>query len=317
VDAGLWLQGHEFQAEIVDKTGAIHSGTVVEIEGMRFDKNTGNELYFEEEGHLHTPLDAQDSRFRLEQHGNVFMLAGSSSKGIDHYFRSEVLAATPVMIGGEELNFNLVKELSGRYGKDIVAMVRLISKDKAQKIKETGLPKGFFFYKKSGQKYVGMYNLESVSTEQFLTLKDCLSWLLFIAELDRFVNSQRSGHTKEIAAKRSENPTPTTIKFVGKETGHKIIETRAPKGLFFLKDVARQRYIGIDNTTGDAWVEEFSRVDDCFRWLTGLIEADRGEEVRQSVRQRVQAAIEQRDFQEKQQPKQERKLKQEQEQTKI
>jgi phosphoribosylaminoimidazole (AIR) synthetase len=26
-------------------------------------------------------------------------------------------------------------------------------------------------------------------------------------------------------------------------------------------------YVGIDNSTGDAWVEEFRRLSDCLRWL--------------------------------------------------
>lgn len=44
-----------------------------------------------------------------------------------------------------------------------------------------------------------------------------------------------------------------------------LIENRSPKGLFYT--VGYDCYIGIDNTTRDAWVEEFETLDECTSWL--------------------------------------------------
>ena len=46
-----------------------------------------------------------------------------------------------------------------------------------------------------------------------------------------------------------------------------IIRTRNPIGRFWQKD--GDLYIGIDNTTGDAWVEEFTAIEYCLAWLEG------------------------------------------------
>ena len=44
-----------------------------------------------------------------------------------------------------------------------------------------------------------------------------------------------------------------------------IIENREPRGLFYwIKD---GKYIGIDNRTGDAWVEAFDTRKECFDWI--------------------------------------------------
>lgn len=40
-----------------------------------------------------------------------------------------------------------------------------------------------------------------------------------------------------------------------------------PRGLFYLRDGSK--VIGIDNSTGYAWTEEFDSVDQCKRWLMG------------------------------------------------
>lgn len=54
-----------------------------------------------------------------------------------------------------------------------------------------------------------------------------------------------------------------------------IIKTRQPLGLFFLNDKTgdgRKVYVGIDNSTGDAWTEEFGSKTACVRWLRGEVE---------------------------------------------
>ena len=45
-----------------------------------------------------------------------------------------------------------------------------------------------------------------------------------------------------------------------------IIENRSPRGLFYCKE-AENRYIGIDNTTGEVWSEEFENYVDCMSYL--------------------------------------------------
>jgi len=59
-----------------------------------------------------------------------------------------------------------------------------------------------------------------------------------------------------------------------------IIRYKEPKGLFISKDVTRARpYIGIDNLTRPAHVEEFSDMKDCLRWIIGIaVEVDRQKE---------------------------------------
>lgn len=55
------------------------------------------------------------------------------------------------------------------------------------------------------------------------------------------------------------------IKEVTREEADRIINNRNPLGLF--RCIDNSKYIGIDNTTGDAWVEEFNTLDDCIKWL--------------------------------------------------
>lgn len=54
-----------------------------------------------------------------------------------------------------------------------------------------------------------------------------------------------------------------------------IIETRRPLGLFLhnnlivllLDNSSRQTYTAVDNSTGDAWTEEFDIKEDAINWL--------------------------------------------------
>lgn len=46
-----------------------------------------------------------------------------------------------------------------------------------------------------------------------------------------------------------------------------IIENRVPLGQFLLID--GDLFVGIDNSNGEAWTEEFKKKDDCVRWLAG------------------------------------------------
>lgn len=54
-------------------------------------------------------------------------------------------------------------------------------------------------------------------------------------------------------------------KYVNQQEAIEIIEHRGRRGLFVQEDGAT--YIGIDNSTGDAWVEEFPDLAECLMWL--------------------------------------------------
>lgn len=63
------------------------------------------------------------------------------------------------------------------------------------------------------------------------------------------------------------------IKKITQEEATKIIDERKPLGLFYLIEkspVKGNIYVGIDNTTGDAWTEDFKSLGTCKRWLQGL-----------------------------------------------
>lgn len=49
-----------------------------------------------------------------------------------------------------------------------------------------------------------------------------------------------------------------------------VIDHRTPLGLFLTKE--RRTWVAVDNTTGDAWTEEFFRKRQAVRWLRGKFE---------------------------------------------
>lgn len=61
------------------------------------------------------------------------------------------------------------------------------------------------------------------------------------------------------------------FKYVSQQEASAIIEHRGPRGLFVLETGVE--YIGIDNSTGDAWTEEFPDLTECMIWLAGEKEA--------------------------------------------
>ena len=48
------------------------------------------------------------------------------------------------------------------------------------------------------------------------------------------------------------------------------IDLRIPLGLFLTKE--GRKWVAVDNSTGDAWTEEFSRKRQAVRWLRGKFE---------------------------------------------
>ncbi len=57
------------------------------------------------------------------------------------------------------------------------------------------------------------------------------------------------------------------IREVTNEEVAKIIVDRELRGLFYQKD--GDVYVGIDNTTGEAWTEDFPNLEECLAWLKG------------------------------------------------
>ena len=51
-----------------------------------------------------------------------------------------------------------------------------------------------------------------------------------------------------------------------------IIEHRTPHGCFLMKEC--RKWVAVDNTTGDAWTEEFSRKRQSVRWLRCKFEVE-------------------------------------------
>jgi len=56
------------------------------------------------------------------------------------------------------------------------------------------------------------------------------------------------------------------IEKVTPEALRQIIQTREPLGWFYAKEGSRL-YVGVDNSSGDAWTEDFRSLRKCKRWL--------------------------------------------------
>ena len=57
---------------------------------------------------------------------------------------------------------------------------------------------------------------------------------------------------------------------VGTERMMKVIDFRTPLGLFLTKE--GRKWVAVDNSTGDAWTEEFRWRHQAVRWLRGKFE---------------------------------------------
>ena len=56
---------------------------------------------------------------------------------------------------------------------------------------------------------------------------------------------------------------------ITEQEAEEIILTRRRYGLFWVKE--NGKFIGIDNTSGDAWTEEFNDLEICILWLSSDI----------------------------------------------
>ena len=62
-----------------------------------------------------------------------------------------------------------------------------------------------------------------------------------------------------------------TLKKVSGKELDAIIDTREPIGLFYCKD--GRVWVAVDNSTGDAWTEEFVSESSARAWLVGEIKS--------------------------------------------
>jgi len=60
------------------------------------------------------------------------------------------------------------------------------------------------------------------------------------------------------------------IRRVSPEFIRRVIEDRTPCGHFLTKEGCK--WVAVDNSTGDAWTEEFTRKRQAIRWLRGKFE---------------------------------------------
>lgn len=67
------------------------------------------------------------------------------------------------------------------------------------------------------------------------------------------------------------------IKEITKGEAFKIIETKEPEGLFWLID--GDTFIAIDNSRGEAFVEEFNDKEECLQWLKDWFKKPGSEEL--------------------------------------
>lgn len=57
-----------------------------------------------------------------------------------------------------------------------------------------------------------------------------------------------------------------TVTKINQSKANEIIETRKPLGAFYYEEGGR--FIGIDNTAGESFVEEFKDKETCIAWLS-------------------------------------------------
>lgn len=63
------------------------------------------------------------------------------------------------------------------------------------------------------------------------------------------------------------------IERITSKEASEIIENRERLGLFFM--IEKNLIIGIDNSDGNAWTEEFGSLEECRKWLNGEEAVDR------------------------------------------
>lgn len=68
------------------------------------------------------------------------------------------------------------------------------------------------------------------------------------------------------------------IKEIDQKRANEIIETYKPEGRYLVRLGHGRGYIGIDNSTGNAWTEDFKTYKGCVTWLAGEMPREEIEE---------------------------------------
>jgi hypothetical protein len=74
------------------------------------------------------------------------------------------------------------------------------------------------------------------------------------------------------------------IKIISHKEASKIIETRKPEDVFLI--VNEEGITAIDNSTGEAWTEDFNSMEVALRWLKGEIETEEAYKLDEEFRRR-------------------------------
>ena len=74
-------------------------------------------------------------------------------------------------------------------------------------------------------------------------------------------------HSRDSKIRRITSRQAQDIVTPEEQSGNMLSPSFSPLGLFYAKEDGV--YVGIDNSTGHAWTEEFKRRSKCLRWLKG------------------------------------------------
>ena len=76
----------------------------------------------------------------------------------------------------------------------------------------------------------------------------------------------------EIRRNKPELLKESDIRIIDIERAHRIIEARKPTGKFMT--INNSMIVAIDNTSGDAWTEDFNNFLVAYKWITGEIDTE-------------------------------------------
>lgn len=149
----------EHLGDMCTQCGDIEVSTIAEIDGLYFDKDTGDQLFLDDENGLFVLVDCSEDGWRLERKNNLFFLVNFSvvSNTREEYIE-EILCECPVFFPSQPISH--------------------ISKEEALQIVETRIPQGRFLFEDENGKYIGIDNsTKNAWTEEFPSMKDCFFWL--------------------------------------------------------------------------------------------------------------------------------------------
>lgn len=102
------------------------------------------------------------------------------------------------------------------------------------------------------------------ATDRCLNCGELTTGKVYCDELGPFMSCEHCGGSFD---------TDQFYKVITHKEASEIIKTREPRGLF-LEHLDSGKCVGIDNLTGDAWVEEFDDETTCYQWLAGVVKKE-------------------------------------------